>query len=132
MIDEKRLIDDIENRLKYWENQAALYDEAGDTVNMDIFDGKALELRCLIMLIKKQPKVSEWITCSERLPKKGGKDIWYLVNVKDGRKPYEILNYHTEYKMFCDIERDRFLGDHIRGTAYMWQPLPEPWRGKEA
>ena len=64
------------------------------------------------------------MTAEERLPKKGGKDTWYLVQVIGGEKPYMILNYHTEYEVFGEIERDRFLGDHIRGTAYRWHPLP--------
>lgn len=117
MIDEKKLIAAIEAYAKDKTAKGCWYD-------------RLWGLRMAIEIINQQPKVGEWIPCSKRLPKKGGKDIWYLVNVKDGRKPYEILNYHTEYKMFCDIERDRFLGDHIRGTAYMWQPLPEPWRGE--
>ena len=121
MIDEKKLIDEIEEYIK----------EYSDVDENGYHNLKWCAMMEALDTITRQPKVGEWIPCSERLPKKGGKDIWYLVNVKDGRKPYEILNYHTEYKMFCDIERDRFLGDHIRGTAYMWQPLPEPWRGEQ-
>ena len=45
-------------------------------------------------------------------------------------KPYMVLNYHEEYEMFGEIERDIFLGDHIRGTAYRWRPLPEPYHPK--
>ena len=61
-------------------------------------------------------------------PKEGGKDTWYLIQVIGGKKPYMILNYHTEYELFGEIERDRFLGDHISGTAYKWRPLPDPYR----
>ena len=43
MIDEKKLIADIQNRIHYWESEAAKYDEIGDTENMDICDGKAID-----------------------------------------------------------------------------------------
>ena len=69
-----------------------------------------------------------WIPVEEQLPEKGGKDIWYLVEVIGGKKPYMILNFHDEWELFGEIERDIFLGDHIRGTAYRWRPLPEPYR----
>ena len=69
----------------------------------------------------------DWIPCDER-PQKGGRDIWYLVWVIGGRKPFMVLNYHEEYELFGEIENDKFLGDHIRGTAYKWQPLPKPYR----
>ncbi len=88
--------------------------------------GKGVEVMCVQaeQIIRKHMDNDGWIPVEERLPKKGGKDTWYLVQVIGGEKPYMILNYHTEYEVFGEIERDRFLGDHIRGTAYRWHPLP--------
>ena len=68
MIDEKKLIDEIESRFKYWENKAIFYEKAGNAVDMKFCDNKAMELRDFITLIKKQPKVGEWIPVSEGVP----------------------------------------------------------------
>lgn len=53
MIDEKRLIKDIQNRINYWKNKAAEYDIAGYT-ERDICVEKAIELNAVLNLIKEQ------------------------------------------------------------------------------
>lgn len=70
MIDEKKLIEEIRKRRDYWESKAAEYDEAGPKYeySMDMCDGKANELTTILSIIDKQPRVEEWIPCSERLP----------------------------------------------------------------
>ena len=70
MIDEKKLIEEIKKRRDYWESKAAEYDEAGERYEylMDVCNGKATELTATLSIINEQPKVAEWIPCSERLP----------------------------------------------------------------
>lgn len=57
MIDEKKLIADLEKEREYWGNLSHPY---------------AFELMCaysdFIDLVNEQPKVGEWTPCSERLP----------------------------------------------------------------
>lgn len=84
MIDEKKLIDEIEERRRFWENRAAEYDEAGKIEMMDICDSKAMELCGVLKDIAEQPKVSEWIPCSERLPKDSFIDV--EVTADDGER----------------------------------------------
>lgn len=103
MIDEKKLIEDIKEC--YTEEFLAEYG----------FD----------KLVEAQPKVGEWIPCSERLP--DYKDPLFhrsdkvIVSVKD-----------DEGVVFCTIGWYRFGGDwcHVgrRGTVIAWMPPPQPYK----
>ena len=114
----EKILEEIkQEKLKHWDSSERLetdkligwcFDKCADIIRKHMNDG--------------------WILTEKHLPKKGGKDVWYLVQVIGGKKPYMILNFHDEYEVFGEIERDRFLGDHIRGTAYRWCPLPETYR----
>lgn len=72
--------------------------------------------------IKRQPKVGEWIPCSERLPEKTG---YYLVQLSR-KLPIEdyadrvVALYNGEDKEFMTYER----------FIIAWQPLPEPYKGE--
>lgn len=74
--------------------------------------------------IKRQPKVGEWIPCSERFPEKTG---YYLVQLSR-KLPNEdyadrvVVLYNGEDKEFMAYER----------LIIAWQPLPDPYQtGKE-
>ena len=77
----------------------------------------------VVKYIEKQPKVGEWIPCSERLPNK--------------EKSNEVLvtYYNSETKeMRVDIEC-YFHGVWVRTLGFneyrtAWQPLPQPYREK--
>lgn len=45
MIDENKLLEEVQKRINYWDAKAAECDEAGYLENMDICDGKVMELR---------------------------------------------------------------------------------------
>lgn len=121
MIDEKKLIEEIKKRRDYWESKAAEYDEAGERYEylMDVCDGKATELTAALSIINEQPKVGEWIPCSERLPED---DIDVLATV-DGGRYIAVYIFHIKDGEWIDF--DGFVVDAAKVTA--WQPLPEPW-----
>lgn len=70
MIDEKVLIEELKKRIASHEKDAE--DFAGETIYSHITETLlriADETQAVIELVEKQPKVGEWIPCSERLPK---------------------------------------------------------------
>lgn len=131
MIDEKKLIEEIEERYRYWETCAAEYDEAGDEVNMSICDGKAIELYTIIKRINEQSKVGEWIPCSERLPEKNG---IYIVDDRAFNSPWiHTAGFEVSSQAWCEnhgVYYDDKYGRYEDGRVTAWQPLPEPWEGE--
>lgn len=153
MIDEKKLIEEIRKRRDYWESKAAEYDEAGPKYEylMDMCDGKANELTTILSIIDKQPRVEEWIPCSERLPEnakhKGAFCPKYQVKTKYGLTQ-GWYNPDTEswYCLFwflvgrydeTDIDFEK--GDKPKvvrildgtGEVLAWKEPSEPWEGEE-
>lgn len=118
MIDEKKLIEEIEERCRYWENCAAEYDETGDEVNMDICDGKAIELHTIIKHINEQPKVGEWIPCSERLPEEARA---VEVTMYDGNRA--IGHFYNRLDTWFDSINGGFI------DVIAWKEPSEPWKG---
>ena len=103
MIDEKKLIVEIEKR-------------------KNLFTEKQMDL--LKYLIEKQPKIGEWIPCSERLPKKNDD---YLVSYRDsryGKIRYSIgIDFYNDY--FKSFNREQVISDlHV----VAWQPSLEPYK----
>lgn len=103
MIDEKKLIEDLQK----------------------CFVNNSIHKNDLAEAIAKQPKVGEWIPCSERLPERdrpfqtGG----YLVTaqfVKDGKTGKEFTSQAS-----FDYENKRWLVRDCEVLA--WCELPEPY-----
>lgn len=151
MIDEKKLIEEIQGRQKYYESKAAEYDEAGERYEylMDVCNGKATELTATLSIINEQPKVAEWIPCSERLPEnakhRGAFCPKYQVKTKYGLTQ-GWYNPDTEswYCLFwflvgrydeTDIDFEK--GDKPKvvrildgtGEVLAWKEPSEPWEG---
>ncbi len=106
MIDEKKLIAEIR-----------------DAINDDRYKGykPAAVLYELWDMITGQPKIGEWIPCSERLPG-NSKYETYLCTL-DG----ELCGMEDPFTGMCGFENGKWdEGDCV----IAWQPLPEPWEGE--
>lgn len=101
MIDEKELIERF-RQLKGCDSLA----------NMFIKD--------VINEIKKQPKIGEWILCSERLPEKDG-CYFATYTMPNGERICHELYFHGEYW------GDEFSDEYANVIA--WQPLPTTYLG---
>uniref|UniRef100_UPI00402A93A8 Lar family restriction alleviation protein n=1 Tax=[Ruminococcus] torques TaxID=33039 RepID=UPI00402A93A8 len=111
MIDEKKLIAEIREKI---------YPEKfGERCNsLDV-------IYAILQLIDEQPKVNEWIPCSERLPEvpedTDDKDCPEFNVMIEGASIATTLKYSPDGAWFDDL-----------GQVYeviMWMPLPEPWKG---
>lgn len=116
MIDEKRLIGELR---KY-------ADELG-TVRGEI--ELANGVLKAISIIKSQPKVGEWIPCSDRLPKQ---DECVLVSYRS----FMVWDKDIYSDKIAIIREDGWhwwdeLETKIENEIIAWQPLPEPYEVKE-
>lgn len=129
MIDEKKLIEDIEKEIEF-----------AMKCNMpDIVAG----MRQIASVIENQPKTGEWIPCSERLPDDRD-NRFYMCTVE---------NHEEDPPMFCQYEEEYGFGfwndiydEHTLGfvdsefktneelgyeKVVAWMPLPKPYRPEE-
>ena len=126
MIDEKKLIEDIEKEIEF-----------AMKCNMPAM---VAGMRQIASVIEEQPKIGEWIPCSERLPDDGD-GRFYMCTVE---------NHEEDPPMFCQYEEEYGFGfwndiydEHTLGfvdsefktneelgyeKVVAWQPLPEPYR----
>lgn len=79
-------------------------------------------VEAVLETINKQPKVGEWIPCSERLPEKPMfADQGYIVQQKHVTDPFCLYwNGENWTDVYNEIEED----------VIAWMPLPEPYREK--
>lgn len=111
MIDEKKLIEEIENTGFFI---------AGLRSGREMLRKYLTEYRkAIVKIINNQPKVDNWIPCSERLPEESG---YYLATIENAKFP-QILHYLKGYKRW----RDEFSE---RKYVVAWQPLPTPYNEK--
>lgn len=112
MIDEKELLEFIENLPGYGDENFTLADVSR------IYD-----------FIEEQPKIGEWIPCSERLPEDGVDVLTW----------FEYFRYGKYNRLFQTIGisymyRGKWSGV-VNGTSgwtqlrvIAWRPLPEPYK----
>lgn len=108
MIDEKKLIENLE---KEWE-ELCDYSENVETL-----------LEYVARFIAEQPKISNWIPCSERLPTKEESiknDNRFILD--DGNRRYGGL---FDYEKQCFVQFDFWKGLVEDKCVIAWQPLPE-------
>ena len=113
MIDEKKLIEDIHEYFKRHIDNIYCKDADGATTVILNFNAD------IHRIVENQPKVGEWILCSERLP---GKYELCLITQKIGTQKVRkvALRLLGEWKI---------NGRKIKDEAVIaWMPLPEPYR----
>ena len=121
MIDEKKLIETINNRIKYWDAKTDEYVLKADERNMTSCNGIAIGLRMAIETIESHPKTGEWIPVTERLPKESET---VLVT-------YETID--DRYVHTADYGRGKWwMGAICRDKGVTaWMPCPEAYVGDE-
>lgn len=106
MIDEKKLIAEIREKIRP--------ESFGEQCNsLDV-------IYAMLQLIDEQPKVGEWIPCSERLPEERSEAV--LATAYDGIST-AIYVFYYENGRWKDI--DGYNVDAAEITA--WMPMPDPW-----
>lgn len=114
MIDEKKLIEDIEKEIEF-----------AMKCNMpDIVAG----MRQIASVIEEQPKIGEWIPCSERLPEVEDLHeisiedcMCYLIQRRCG--VMDVAHYIKVYgESYFEAHCIKF------NDVIAWMPLPEPYR----
>lgn len=114
MIDEKKLIDAIETYAK-------------DKTDIGYWYDRLWGMRMAIEIINQQPKVGEWIPCSERLPDEG-KEV--LISYD-----YDSFDIEMTPKRYLGVmigyyeDSEWWSGDEWTDGVTAWYPLPEPWKG---
>ena len=83
--------------------------------------------RSWIKTIEEQPRVGEWIPCSERLPEAEGE---YLCSLYYAIPPYNL--FHPENDIYIHtISIQKFDGTSFKSSVIAWMPLPEPYKENE-
>ena len=124
MINENKLIQDIHN----------YFIERIDKSGLEFIDNDLLTLnKDICTIVKNQPKVDNWILCSERLPD-GCSDAEIEVIVSTHESYSETVIDDSGFALYYP-GTNKFhsvYGDRLDITEYVvaWQPLPTPYNKK--
>ena len=114
MIDEKKLIAEIREYI----------DEYKELDMQGVRNLKWCAMMEALELVESQPKVGEWIPCSERLPETDDVVLITVSNIDNNKLFVTPAVY--QHPFFCTWNA---LAPEDKVIA--WQPLPEPWEGEE-
>lgn len=112
MIDERKLIEDIDEELKYSNDE--FHDE-------EIMFRKGL--RFVKKIIKRQPKVGEWKHISEELPNENEKVLW------QGAKGGMFIGYIVSSNISNGYIWVNVPNSRQRRHGIAWCRLPAPYKG---
>lgn len=136
MIDEKKLIEDIDAEIKCMNEEKERYFKAGNFHNGNIIVEQISAINIIKKIIKNQPEIGRWIPCGERLPEDGQK----VIVSKDGKTLDELFEFELSKPDCGDDELIGFLSgfylDDIvileeNKNTIAWQPLPDSWKGEQ-
>lgn len=121
MIDEKKLIEEIQARRDFWINKSAKYTEDESTFGADMCNIMVAELNTILHMIDEQPKAGEWIPCSEKLP-----DPYesVLVTAKMEGDSHSLTYQGARTGCAFELSGVKNPEEYI---VTAWQPEPEPW-----
>lgn len=137
MIDEKKLIEELE-QMPYIHGR---YDHEHADHNFIL--GVESWHEIVMNQINEQPKLGEWIPCSERLPEDDRCVLVTLVyTYESDYKDYDIarcIHFENGECHWCAekhgyLEWDKYSDGRGGCSLYKviaWQPLPEPYKGGE-
>ncbi len=120
MIDEKKLIKDFQNLVAI---RATI---CGEEKGEIFFSPEEIE-----NVINSQPKIGEWIPCSERLPEEGQRVLaTHEGGINPNRQVIEHFFHNGEFLNNWDMDTDfksPTFGQRYMGDIIAWHPLPEPY-----
>lgn len=76
-----------------------------------------------IPIVKNQPKVGEWIPCSERLPEISG--VYRVTCLYDDKV------YRVKYDLFYSDRSWGYDNRHPNRKVIAWKPLEKPYKVKD-
>ena len=127
MIDETKLIEELNQKCEVYDEKcgnAQMNEEYGMEM---MYAGKVLGITEVRKIIESQPKVGDWIPCSERLPEN---DNYILLSFENFSLPL-VGRYEKDenggafYVGDCN-EDDTCLANDLFVNA--WMQLPEPYK----
>lgn len=141
MIDEKKLIEELKKRIALHEKTSD--DFADENIHSDgvgLFLYLADEIQAVIELVKKQPKIGEWIQFKARKADDEERVVYGCDEMLECNLPDEdedILVTYASGKVCSDtFLREEYECSLDSGAQFIseviaWMPLPEPYRGDE-
>lgn len=116
MIDEKKLIAEIREYI----------DEYKELDMQGVRNLKWCAMMEALELVESQPKVGEWIPCSERLPEE---EEPVLVQWEKYDRHLNITITYLDVMWLDDAEEEVFetINGVPNGKVVAWMPLPEPY-----
>lgn len=106
MIDEKRLIEDIGEKIRPED-----FGEKCNAINV---------IHAVMQVINEQPKIGEWVPCSERLPDSEG--VTLTTAEYGSLRHVDVAEYDIHSNKW-----DEYPSENI--IAWMQWPWPEPYMG---
>lgn len=117
MIDEKKLIEKIEKMFVPLSTP-----DGSESIDIAI-NGYNECLVDVLETIKEQPKVGEWIPCSERLPEIAG--VYRVTCLYDDKV------YRVKDDLFYSDRTWGYDNHHLNRKVIAWKPLEKPYEVKE-
>lgn len=122
MIDEKGLMD----KVKRWKRKV----DKECCVNPDYLTGYLSALSVVEGMIAEEPKIGQWISCSERLPKCNGRYMVWKSNYYGGERSEVTICYFDGQNTWHDADGVDFARILNESDVIAWMPLPEPYKGE--